>query len=305
MNFKEKYRAANDEIHGDRSILAGITDAKPKKIIYFKPVLGAAVAAVVCVVAIALYPYIGVKPSADKETPTKVSPDIFVDSEQTEGMTVPIDLPPLSLTEETDSENLPETEAAPASGNQKKASAPQETAADTAAATTDAIPAENTAAAQPEETQPVPPKTSVPDKPATNSGIHTILPKQQCPVCGSLAHTDHPPAPPVFDDDIIDLEPSSDAEPIMGFGPDDGGGTSGGGGSSSAKKSVRYTLSPDGSYVSAYDADGKETRYTVTESTVFITSDGETVEVEELESIEITHIETKEGFVVKVFVKRV
>ena len=88
MNFKDAYRAANEEIHGDRSILAGITEEKPKKIIYFKPALGTAVAAAVCLVTLMVYPYIGFSPS-DKETPHQSTEDVMIASEPTESMAVP------------------------------------------------------------------------------------------------------------------------------------------------------------------------------------------------------------------------
>lgn len=86
MNFKDEYRAANEQIHGDRTILAGITE-KPKKIIYFKPAVGICAAAAVCVAVLLLYPYINL-PSGEKEAPVKTD-NVFLASEQEQGMPIP------------------------------------------------------------------------------------------------------------------------------------------------------------------------------------------------------------------------
>ena len=86
MNFKDEYRAANEQIHGDRTILAGITE-KPKKIIYFKPAVGIGVAAAVCAVTILAYPYINLTPG-NEETPVETY-DVSLASEQEQGMPIP------------------------------------------------------------------------------------------------------------------------------------------------------------------------------------------------------------------------
>ena len=83
MNFKDAYVAANNEINGDKSILTDISQ-KPIKNIYFKPVIGTAVAAVLCVVTVFLYPYIA-NPSGGEETPTETE-NVFIASEQTQGL---------------------------------------------------------------------------------------------------------------------------------------------------------------------------------------------------------------------------
>ena len=85
MNFKKAYTAANEEIHGDKSILTGINQ-KPKKIIYFNPVSSTVVAAVLCLVSVFLYPYI----APDKETPSDTE-NVFLTSEQTPGLTPAFD----------------------------------------------------------------------------------------------------------------------------------------------------------------------------------------------------------------------
>ena len=85
MNFKDEYRAANEQIHGDRTILAGINE-KPKKIIYFKPAVGVGIAAAVCAVTLLAYPYINL-PRGNVESPEENI--VFLASEQEQGMSIP------------------------------------------------------------------------------------------------------------------------------------------------------------------------------------------------------------------------
>lgn len=86
MSFKDAYRAANNEIHGDKNILAGINN-KPKKIIYFKPAVGMVAAAAVCAVTLFVYPYIN-QFSGNEKSPAK-NDEVFLTSEQSEGLQVP------------------------------------------------------------------------------------------------------------------------------------------------------------------------------------------------------------------------
>ena len=86
MNFKDAYKAANNEIHGDKSILAGITTSKPKKVIYFKPAMGVAVAAAVCLVTVIVYPYIMPSPEQTSHDHTGYFEDIGLNSNQPVGM---------------------------------------------------------------------------------------------------------------------------------------------------------------------------------------------------------------------------
>ena len=82
MNFKEAYKAANDEIHGDKSLLAGISEKQTKKpIIYFKPAAVCAAAAAIALATWVSYPYLsGNTPTGQKET--------TLSSSQTGGMKV-------------------------------------------------------------------------------------------------------------------------------------------------------------------------------------------------------------------------
>ncbi len=86
MNFKDAYKAANNEIHGDKNILAGITTSKPKKAIYFKPAIGVAVAAAVCLVTVIVYPYIMPSPEQTSHDHTGYFEDIGLNSNQPVGM---------------------------------------------------------------------------------------------------------------------------------------------------------------------------------------------------------------------------
>ncbi len=106
MNFKDEYRAANEQIHGDRTILAGITE-KPKKIIYFKPAVGIGIAAAVCAITLLAYPYINL-PFGNEDSPIKTD-GVFLASEQEKGMPLP------ENGEEMQSYNLEMRKAAPAS----------------------------------------------------------------------------------------------------------------------------------------------------------------------------------------------
>ena len=82
MNFKQAYKAANDEIHGDKSILAGLSEKETKTpIIYLKPVFTLGVAAAIALVTWVSYPYLNTNTLRSQE-------EITLNSEVTDSLRV-------------------------------------------------------------------------------------------------------------------------------------------------------------------------------------------------------------------------
>lgn len=271
MNFKEKYRAANEEIHGDKSILTGIADAKPKKIIYFKPVMGTAVAAVICLVTVILYPYIAVKTPADKENLAGISKDIFVTSEQTEG---------LSVSEEEHSQQPAVWARTVPEAGENVATAAENTTESTPAYS-DGKPKASVNAAFTEESQD--------EAEIQNIETETIDSAEE-KIVG------------VTEDCESEIDVNSKNGDVT-FDKNSSAAAGGGGGSSAASQNVRYVISENMTFVTAYHSNGAEIVYKITEKTLFVNQNGENVAPGEIIKKEILKVEILDELVVKIVLK--